>query len=304
MNHAAPIVAVRDLDFAYAKRQPVLRDLQLTVPRGAIYGFLGGNGAGKSTSIRTILGLLHPQRGHIELFGTAAAGHRRLLHRRIGSLIEAPSLYAHLSGYENLRIAAKYWDLPGTRITAVLETVGLSYAARQRVGNYSTGMKQRLGLAMALLADPELLILDEPTNGLDPSGIREIRTTLLRLNAAGKTILLSSHLLSEVEKIATQVGILKAGKLVFEGSIEALEQLRRRQQRVDLITPAASRAAELLASGFAPRVLASDRLELRVDDRNDLPRIIRELTQAGVDLYEVTPRRNDLEDLFLELTTA
>ncbi len=304
MNHAAPIVAVRDLDFAYAKRPPVLRDLQLTVPRGAIYGFLGANGAGKSTSLRTILGLLRPQRGRIELFGTPAAGHRRTLHRRVGSLIEAPSLYGHLSGYDNLRIAAKYWDLPGTRITAVLETVGLDHAARQLTRNYSTGMKQRLGLAIALLPDPELLILDEPTNGLDPSGIREIRTTLQRLNATGKTILLSSHLLAEIEKIATQVGILNDGRMVFEGTIEALEQLRRRQQRVDLITPAAGRAAALLTDRFAPQVLAEDQLELRVDDRHDLPRIIRELTAAGIDLYAVTPRRNDLEGLFLELTTA
>lgn len=301
-SSAPPIIAVRDLQFAYQRGEPVLRGLDLNVPTGAIYGFLGANGAGKSTSIRAVLGLLSPQVGEIELFGRPTAGQRRQLHRRIGSLIESPSLYLHLSGFENLRIAAQYWNLPLRRIEAVLETVGLSEAAGKLTRRYSTGMKQRLGLAMALLPDPDLLILDEPTSGLDPAGIREIRTTLQALNAAGKTIFLSSHLLAEIEKIATQVGILRDGRIVFEGTIDELEQLRTQQNRVDIVTPAAARAVALLPARYGARLLDADRLELSLPDRAEMPRIIRDLTRADIDLYEVTPRRHDLEMLFLDLT--
>lgn len=305
MTNTTTAIAVNGLRFGYQPRQPILHDLHLHVPRGAIYGFLGANGAGKSTTIRQLLGLLRPDRGAIRLFGEALPGHRRSVSARVGSLIETPSYYQHLSGYDNLRIAARYQPVPAPRIREVLQLVGLGAQAFYKpTRHYSTGMKQRLGLAMALLHDPELLILDEPTNGLDPSGIVEIRETLLHLHAAGKTIFLSSHLLSEVARIATRVGILHEGRLLFEGSIAELEAQRSGPLRLHIGTDDAQRALLLLQDRYPTRVLDAQSLEVRLPDRRHQARLSRDMAEAGLTVYELKVEKDELEQLFIDLTTA
>ena len=246
-----PIIAVQALNYAYIRKAPVLRDLNLAVPQASIYGFLGANGAGKSTTIRTILGLLKPQAGQVQLFGKDITKDRINILRNVGSLIESPSIYKHLSGYDNLKVLCQYLSIPAKRIEEVLAMVNLQEHSRKISKQYSTGMKQRLGLAMALLPDPELLILDEPTNGLDPKGIIEIRNIIQHLNEAGKTIFLSSHLLSEIEKLATQVGIIRDGTMIFQGTIQALEQLRMRNLKVQITSNETAKIIKLLDGNLA-----------------------------------------------------
>lgn len=296
------VISVESLNFGYSKGQITLDALNLAVPRGSIYGFLGSNGAGKSTTIRTVLGLLKPQSGHIELFGQSIKSQRLEVLRRIGSLIESPSIYKHLSGYDNLRIACKYLQIPNSRIDEVLELVNLSENKHKISKKYSTGMKQRLGLAMALLTDPELLILDEPTSGLDPTGIIEIRTILQNLNEQGKTIFLSSHLLSEIERIATQVGIIKNGSIIFQGTIEELENLKSGNLQVNFILPDAREAQQLVNGTYPTKIIHDGNLEITLEDREALPAIIKLLVDKGIQLYEVSAQKNDLEKLFINLT--
>ncbi|MEM1324975.1 MAG: ATP-binding cassette domain-containing protein [Bacteroidota bacterium] len=300
--NATPVISTRQLQVGYSKDKKVLHDLNLNVPEAAIYGFLGANGAGKSTTIRSILGLLQPTSGSIQLFGQDLKTHRQPLLGRIGSLIESPSLYLHLSGRTNLKIACRYWNLPEYRIDEVLGIVNLQRAAYKKAKQYSTGMKQRLGLAIALLSDPDLLILDEPTNGLDPNGIIEIRTILQELQARGKTIFLSSHLLTEVEKIVSQVGILKGGKLIFQGTMEELEQLRSNNICIKVISSNAQKASIALKTNHQISIQNAQEFLLNLPNLEKLPTIIRKLVRADIDLYEVSPQKNNLEDLFINLT--
>src|SRR5829696_2449974 len=207
--------------------EAVLDDVNLAVPTGSIYGFLGPNGAGKTTTLRLILGLLKTQRGAIRVFGKPFEKESL---RRIGSMIESPSIYDHLTAAENLRVLQLIHRCPESRIGEVLEIVGLAHTGTKRAKQFSLGMRQRLGIAAALLHRPSLIILDEPTNGLDPSGIIEIRNLLIELNRRdGCTIVVSSHLLAEVQRVATHVGVLGKGKLLFEGT---LDDLRHRRQDV------------------------------------------------------------------------
>ncbi|MBO9611146.1 MAG: ATP-binding cassette domain-containing protein [Dyadobacter sp.] len=202
----------------------IIHDLDLRVPAGSIFGLLGPNGSGKTTTIRLLLDLLTPTSGTIRLFGSSIQKNRRQLLGNIGSLIELPTLYPHLTGLENLEMTRLLRNLPRRQAIECLELTGLDRVAHQRVSTYSLGMRQRLGIALALVGDPALLILDEPTNGLDPAGILDIRNLIINLNRGfGKTILISSHFLSEIEKIATDIAILNDGRLVYQG---ALNQLR------------------------------------------------------------------------------
>ncbi len=211
------------LTHAFGRSAPVLRDVNLAVPRGSIYGFLGPNGAGKTTTLRLLLGLLRRQRGRIRLLGMELGANRAAILARTGSLIEAPSLYGQLTAAENLRVWQVVSGCAKSRIGEVLRLVGLGDTGRKRADRFSLGMRQRLGVAIALLASPELLVLDEPTNGLDPAGIIEMRELLQRLNReTGVTVLVSSHLLAEVEKLVTDVGIIRRGQLVFQGPLREL----------------------------------------------------------------------------------
>lgn len=198
-------------------------NLNLRVQQGSIFGFLGPNGAGKTTTIRMLLGLIRPTAGTIHIFNQELSKHRKAILRRTGALVESPSYYGHLSGYENLDVISRLLQVPAKRVDEVLAIVRLTSVAKQAVKGYSLGMKQRLGIAAALLGNPDLLILDEPTNGLDPAGIHEIRALIKEMPAQnGITVVVSSHLLSEIDQMATHVGIIDHGKLVFQDSIEKL----------------------------------------------------------------------------------
>ena len=280
----------------------VLRGVDLEVPDGSIYGFLGANGAGKTTTLRLILGLLSTQRGAISIFGQPLDANRIAVLRQVGSMIESPSLYDHLTAAENLRVMQLVHRCPRSRIGEVLELVGLGNTGSKRVKQFSLGMRQRLGIAAALLHRPSLLILDEPTNGLDPSGIIEVRNLLTELNRRhGCTILVSSHLLSEVERVVTHVGILGNGRLLFQGSID---ELRRHRQEVLSIRIATSDNAAAFG------MIAGDGVEARlVDGEVVLPplpaervaALNRQLVERNVDVYEIRAVRNDLETIFLDM---
>ncbi len=217
------------LNFGFSKSVPLLKGINLRVEKGSIYGFAGPNGAGKTTLIRLLLGLLPDKENRIRLFGEHLKDNRIHLLSRIGCLIEQPSLYEQISGFDNMEITRKIRNAKSSQAEEALEQVGLTTARHLEVSKYSLGMKQRLGLAIALLTNPELLILDEPVNGLDPEGIVEIRQLLIKLNReAGITIFLSSHLLSEIEKMVTHLGILHKGRLVFQGSMAEIEALKQK----------------------------------------------------------------------------
>lgn len=203
-----------------------VRDLNMQVPKGIVYGFLGPNGAGKTTTLKLILGLIRQTDGEISILGQKVSASTRLrLNRSIGSLIENPGGYGHLTGLENMQIIQKLKGVPEDTITSALKTVRLYEQKDKKLKNYSLGMRQRLGIAMALLGDPDILILDEPTNGLDPSGIQEIRTLIRTLSEErGITIIVSSHLLSEVEQMADYVGIIHHGHMLYQGRLDALEK--------------------------------------------------------------------------------
>lgn len=280
-------------------------DLYLRVTRGSIYGFLGPNGAGKTTTIRMLLGLTRPDRGEIRIFGEAAGrANRRTLLRRIGSLVEAPSLYPHLTGYENLQITQTLRYLDRSTIDRVLQIVRLERDAHRLVATYSQGMRQRLGVALALLARPELLVLDEPTNGLDPAGMIEMRELIRRMPGEhGITVFLSSHLLSEVEQMATHVGIVGHGRLLFEGTLGDLQA--RHPPRVDIEVDRPEDAASLLSrSGWCVGPVNNTEVTVSFPTRGDIARAINDLVGAGFSLYQVRTVRASLEDTFLDLTSG
>ena len=211
------------LSYAFSREQPILDAINLQVPAGSIYGFLGPNGAGKTTTLKLVLGLLKPQQGSITFWGQPFAPHRIDILRKVGSFIESPSLYGHLSATENLLIWQKIYRCSPTAIPRVLQLTGLSGTAAKKVRQFSLGMKQRLAIAVAVLHNPSLLILDEPTNGLDPQGIVDVRELLRKLNREeGTTIIVSSHLLSEIGKLVTHTGIIHQGRMLFQGTLQKL----------------------------------------------------------------------------------
>lgn len=278
-------------------------DLSLRVPEGCIYGFLGPNGAGKSTTLKMILGLVRPTGGDISVFGLPMSSRRRLrILKQVGSLIESPSYYGHLTGEENLRIVQTMRGVPAQHIQEVLEIVRLADQKNKHVAHYSLGMKQRLGLAAALLGYPKLLILDEPTNGLDPAGIQEMRELIKALPARfGMTVLVSSHLLSEIDQMADQVGIIREGELVFQDSLAALHS--RSKHHLALRTNDNARAQALLQERH---LHASDEgdgyltLPLLSDDTTMA--LVQLMNAQGVGVLRLEERQKSLEDIFLELT--
>lgn len=279
--------------------QPAVTALDLVVPKGSVYAFLGPNGAGKTTTIRLLLSLLRPDSGSIHIFGLPLATERLAVLRRIGSLVETPSVYPHLTATENLAIPARLLNRRASDIARVLATAGLANVGQKLVRNFSLGMKQRLGLAMALLAQPELLILDEPTNGLDPAGIHEVRQLLRSMPAEhGVTVFLSSHLLSEVEQLATDVAMLSQGAMVFQGTVASLSDRRRTRLRVIVDRPSDA-AAHLEAHGWAV-----ERQGDALIAGADMPAaaINRSLVEAGYDVHLLARETDSLEQIFLGMT--
>ncbi len=297
------VLRTRDLVKQYGQRLAV-NNLNLEVYRGDIFGFLGPNGAGKTTTIRMALGLIAPTSGSVEILGHDVFKYRAEILPHVGALVETPALYLYMSGRDNLRaVASVLGGVPDKRIDAVLEMVGLRVRQKDRVRTYSLGMKQRLGVAMALLQDPEVLVLDEPANGLDPAGIVEMRDLMHRLTAEGKTVFISSHLLTEVQQICTRVAIINLGKLVTETTVEEL--LTGRGE----FTVSVERASEALAlvkvqpwgsDAFldANGALVTLAPQGRGRDLNLF------LANAGFVADTIAPSTQDLEQVFLRLTNT
>lgn len=297
-----PPVRIDEVWKSYENNAAV-RGLSLSVPRQSVYGFLGPNGAGKSTTIRMILGLQRPDRGSISLFGRPLEPERTKLLARIGSLVEAPSLYAHLTGRENLEVHRRLIDGSRTSIDEVLGTVGLISAASRVVRGYSSGMRQRLGLAQALLGHPDLLILDEPTNGLDPSGIHEVRSLIRDLpQQRGVTVFLSSHLLVEVEQVATHLAIISEGHLKFEGTADKLTM--RNKPLIIAEVDDAERAMGLLTRVGISARLNGNKVLMPSDGEYGPAQINTMLVQAGIAVSQLARQRMTLEEVFLELTSS
>lgn len=277
--------------------------VELHVPQGCVYGFIGPNGAGKSTTMKMLLGLIHPTAGRVRLLGQELTEKSRLpLLRQTGSLIESPAGYLHLTAQENLEIVADLKGVPHKDIGRVLDIVHLTQDRSRRVGQYSLGMKQRLGIAMALLGSPKLLILDEPTNGLDPAGIQEMRALIRNMPAAtGATVLISSHLLGEMEQMVEQVGIIDHGHILFEGPLTELQRHSRGNVTLRLLDPA--KAAPILrANGLTAH---SDSCVVTLPPLQDalLANLVQKLAACGAGVVELTPHTKTLEEIFLSLTS-
>ena len=277
--------------------------VELHVPQGCVYGLIGPNGAGKSTTMKMLLGLIHPTAGRVRLLGQELTEKSRLpLLRQTGSLIESPAGYLHLTAQENLEIVADLKGVPHKDIGRVLDIVHLTQDRNRRVGQYSLGMKQRLGIAMALLGSPKLLILDEPTNGLDPAGIQEMRALIRNMPAAtGATVLISSHLLGEMEQMVEQVGIIDHGHILFEGPLTELQRHSRGNVTLRLLDPA--KAAPILrANGLTAH---SDSCVVTLPPLQDalLADLVQKLAACGAGVVELTPHTKTLEEIFLSLTS-
>jgi ABC-type multidrug transport system ATPase subunit len=291
------VIETRELGKRYDGRIVAVDKLSLRVRRGEVYGFLGPNGAGKTTTLRMLLGLVRPTAGSALVLGAPPGSPESLA--RVGALIEAPSFYPFLSARDNLRVLARYSAAPEARIDAVLDEVDLAARAGDRFGTYSLGMKQRLGIAGALLKDPELLILDEPTNGMDPAGMAEMRGFIRSLGRGDRTVLLSSHLMTEVEQVADRVGVINKGELVREGTVD---ELRGRESLWVRAEPLEQAERVLGAVRGVEEVARLDGGLRIAADLAAAPTINRLLVEAGIAVGELRPERDSLEKIFLELT--
>jgi len=291
------VIETVNLSKRYGKQVVAVDSLNLTIRQGEIYGFLGPNGAGKTTTLRMLLGLVRPTSGTGKVLGKPLGAAGGLA--RVGALVESPTFYPYLSGWRNLRILARYAGVPSSRVDAVLDQVELTRRAGDTFKTYSLGMKQRLGVAAALLKDPELLILDEPTNGLDPQGMAEMRSLMRSLGQGGRTVLFSSHLLGEVEQICDRVGVIRQGRLIAEGTVEDLRGQAKLLVRANPIKQAQQLAEQLYGNGRVQ--VMSGALVLAIDPAQ-ASEIARVLVTAGVALNELRPVERSLEETFMELT--
>jgi ABC-type multidrug transport system ATPase subunit len=271
--------------------------VSMTVRRGEVYGFLGPNGAGKTTTLRMVLGLIRPTEGSATVLGGPAGDPETTA--RIGALIEGPGFYPYLSGRDNLRTMARYRGLPDAIADAALERVGLADRGRDRFKSYSLGMKQRLGVASALMGDPDVIVLDEPTNGLDPAGMADMRALVVDLAKGGQTVLLSSHLLAEVEEICDRVGVIARGQLLVESTVSALRGGRR--LRVVATPVDRTLAIAMQVAGEDAVQLDGDAVLLDVPAERT-PHVVRALVTEGLDVHEVSVSERTLEEVFFEMT--
>ena len=295
------VINTEGLTFNFGK-QAVVKSLSLKVPEGSIYGFLGPNGAGKTTTIKLLMNLLKTQEGSIHIFGQELQSNRIKILSQIGSLIEQPAIYLHLSGKENLLNRTLLLEIPAKRVDEMLDLVHLTNAAQKKAGQYSLGMKQRLGIALALLSDPKLLILDEPTNGLDPNGIIEIRELLIRLvNQHQKTVFISSHLLAEIERMATHVGIINNGELLFQGSIDELQALNKPQVQIETENTV-DVANFLKKNDFTVTEVDEHHIYIPFTSKQDMGQVNTLLNHNGYTIYSINKQQKDLEKLFLAIT--
>ncbi|MGE6577277.1 ABC transporter ATP-binding protein [Paenibacillus xylanexedens] len=298
--NSSPIVETHNLSKSYGGTNRV-HQVNLAVETGQIFGFLGPNGAGKTTTLKMLLGLIKPTEGTVKVFGKDLNKHRPSILNQTGSLIESPSYYGHLTGLENMKVMQRLRNVPHKNIDEALKIVRLENQKHKQADQYSLGMKQRLGIAMALLAFPSLLILDEPTNGLDPAGIGEIRELIKSLPGQyGITVLLSSHLLSEIEQIATSVGIISDGKLLFQGTMQSLQANNKTTIRFQ--TTDTTRAEKiLLTQGYMPTVHGKQLVFNYLRDE-EVSRMNKVLVEHDIPVIRIEEHKKSLEDIFLDLT--
>lgn len=296
-SESQPLVQTRGLTKRYGARITAVRDLDLVVNRGEVYGFLGPNGAGKTTTLRMLLGLIRPSAGEASVVGETPGSVASL--SKVGALIESPAFYPYLSGRDNLRVMSRFSGVSESRIDNVLRTVELSERARDKFSKYSLGMKQRLGVAAALLKDPDLLILDEPTNGLDPKGMADMRRLVRELGHGERTVLLSSHLLGEVEQICDRVGVIRNGALVAEGTVSELRGSKGLLVAADPVDEALEIVKRLEE---VEDVRISDGKLYLSADLEVAANVNAKLVSAGMRVSELRSSEQSLEQVFLELT--
>lgn len=295
------IIETKDLNYSFGEFQAI-KNLDLQVQENSIYGFLGPNGAGKTTTIKIILGLLRSLGNNVNVFDMSINKNRIDILSKVGTLIENPSVYSHLTASENLLVTTKLLGIKKKRIDEVLKITGLLDVKNKKAGKFSMGMKQRLGISKALLSDPQLIILDEPTNGLDPAGIVEIRNLIVRLKEyEGKSIFLSSHLLSEIEKMCTHVGIINKGELLFQGSISELQDLNSNKLHIRCSQP------ETVSKFFTEKNIDFEMKEnnifsISAFSDNETASIIKQLIKLSVDIYSIENHKLSLEELFIKIT--
>ena len=295
------IIEIKNLNFAFDKSKMILKDVNLKVPKGSIYGFLGSNGAGKSTTMRLIMGLFNDDQNSVKVFDSSVSDLYPEGLNKIGSLIDYPAFYDHLSGYDNLKIVCILRNLKKSRIDEVLELVGLSDARNIKMKKYSLGMKQRLAIGLALISNPELLVLDEPVNGLDPNGMKEVRELLIKLNQEhGVTIFISSHLLLEIEKMVTHIGIISNGEIKFEGSKADLNELYRFQKTRFSLKNAKS-FESILAENYQVDFKNETDCEIVTNSPNQIAEINKVLVTNGAEIYQISPA-GGLEEWFMEIS--
>lgn len=293
------IIETKNLRFQY-KNQIVLDGIDLSIPSGSIYGYLGKNGAGKTTSLKLLLGLLDAKPNSIFFFNKEFHKNRLEILHSVGNLIENPSFYESLTGFENLKYLELIYGFGNQRIEHVLELCGLKVARNKKVKKYSLGMKQRLGIAMAILHNPDILILDEPLNGLDPEGVHEVREMILTLKKEGKTILLSSHILSEIEKICTHIGILDNGKIRYQGNIDTLMATIKRE--IIIKTNSVKTAENICRTYSLPcKIISENQISIESENDEHYNWIIKTLIQNNIEIYAIDSQENSLESIFLNL---
>ncbi len=291
-----------NLTHKFSEKEVVLNNINLRIIEGSIYGFLGPNGAGKTTTLKLILGLLKKQQGEILIFGKSIEQNRIPVLKKIGSLIESPSFYGHLTATENLSLLQKVYQCPKERIKEILSLVGLSDTNNKKTSRFSLGMKQRLSIAIALLHNPSVLILDEPTNGLDPNGMIEVRELLTQLNQEqGTTIIISSHLLAEIEKLVTDVGVINKGSILFQGTLEELKSKQKESLFTVFDTNNIEKTMQIISDNDLTPRLEDGKIILPSVPKNTIARITQQLINADVEVYEIGNIKNDLETIFMNL---
>ncbi len=298
------VIKTNNLSYSYSKGKDVLKNVNINVPKGSIYGFLGANGAGKSTTMQLLTDILSSKENEIEIFGESLQSQLPQIFENIGALVESPTLYYHLSGIDNLRCMTTLRGISEEKIPEILDLVGLKDNGKQKVKEYSLGMRQRLAIAMTLIHEPKLLLLDEPVNGLDPTGMTEIRELLVKLNKEkGITIFISSHLLAEVEKMCTHIGIIHKGEMQFEGTID---QLAKKANNCSVLVQIddLQKHQDIIKQKYSTFALTKkeNQFQLSLESKDDIPLLSKFLIENGISLYELKTS-GGLEEWFLSLTT-
>jgi len=296
------IIQTKELNFWFSKHKKAIDDLSLNVPKGSIYGFLGPNGAGKSTTMRLLTGIIPDHSDSIEIFGKSLQTQLPYIFNRLGCLVESPALYLHLSGYNNLKYIAKIRNIDDAKIDEILKIVDLYADRNRKAKQYSLGMKQRLAIAMALIDNPEVLLLDEPVNGLDPNGIIEIRKMLVRINQElGTTIFVSSHLLSEIEKMCTHIGIISKGKLRFEGTMQELSNNFGKCEIIVSLKNPKEILSKVPTEFKVTEIENESKIKAILSDKEQIPVFTKTLISLNAEIYEIRIQEG-LEEWFMSLT--